>query len=243
MVCALKGTSLILKRYKNLGKDEGVLTFEKIITMKFLPDIIEDYAAKFSSPEDAVLSALNRETHLKIMLPQMLSGHIQGNFLKMMSHMLQPKRILEIGTYTGYSAICFAQGLKNDGKLFTIDINAELEDMCRNYFKKAGVENKIDFRIGNALDIIPSINETFDLVFIDADKTNYSNYYDLVFDKVRPGGFIIADNVLWSGKVCQENQDKDTTALHAYNEKVQGDKRVENYLVPIRDGLMVVRKL
>lgn len=211
--------------------------------MKFLPDVIENYAAKFSSPEDAVLNALNRETHLKIMLPQMLSGHIQGNFLKMMSFMVQPKRILEIGTYTGYSAICFAQGLKEDGKLYTIDINAELEDMCRKYFKEAGVENKIDFRIGNAIDIIPNLNETFDLVFIDADKTNYSNYYDLVFDKVRRGGFIIADNVLWSGKVCQEKHDKDTAALHAYNIKINTDKRVENYLVPIRDGLMVARKL
>lgn len=211
--------------------------------MKFLPDIIEDYAAAYSAPEDPVLSALNRETHLKIMLPQMLSGHIQGNFLKMMSYMIQPKRILEIGTFTGYSAICFAQGLKEDGKLYTIDINAELEDMCRKYFEEAKVATKIDYRIGNALDIIPSIEESFDLVFIDADKINYSNYYDLIFDKVRPGGFIIADNVLWSGKVCQEKHDKDTTALHAYNEKINADNRVENYLVPIRDGLMVARKL
>lgn len=211
--------------------------------MKFLPDLIEDYAAQFSSQEDAVLSALNRETHLKVMLPQMLSGHIQGNFLKMMSYMIQPKRILEIGTFTGYSAICFAQGLQEGGKLYTIDINAELEDMCRKYFEEAKLTDKIDFRIGNAIDIIPSIDETFDLVFIDADKINYSNYYDLVFDRVRPGGFIIADNVLWSGKVCQDNHDKDTAALHAYNLKIQNDVRVENYLVPIRDGLMVARKL
>ena len=157
--------------------------------------------------------------------------------------MVRPKNILEIGTYTGYSAICLAQGLQNRGKLFTIDINAELEDMCRNFFKEAGIEDKIDYRIGNALDIIPDINESLDLVFIDADKLNYAKYYDLVFDNVRSGGFIIADNVLWSGKVCQENHDKDTAALHAYNEKITQDHRVENYLVPIRDGLMVARKL
>jgi predicted O-methyltransferase YrrM len=211
--------------------------------MKFLPDVIEAYAAKYSVPENPVLHALNRETHLKVMLPQMLSGHIQGNFLKMMSYMIQPNRILEIGTYTGYSAICLAQGLSDKGKLFTIDINAELEDMCRKYFKEAQLEDKIDYRIGNALDIIPTIDETLDLVFIDADKINYSHYYDLVFDKVRPGGFIIADNVLWSGKVCDHKHDKDTDALHAYNIKINTDDRVENYLVPIRDGLMVARKL
>lgn len=211
--------------------------------MKFLPDEIELYAAKHSAPESEVLAKLNRETHLKIMLPQMLSGHIQGNFLKMMSFMIRPKNILEIGTYTGYSGICLAQGLQENGKLFTIDINAELEDMCRSYFDEAGLSEKIDYRIGNALDIIPNIKEKFDLVFIDADKINYSNYYDLVFDQVNSGGFIIADNVLWSGKVCQEKKDKDTAALHAYNEKIQADPRVENYLVPIRDGLMVARKL
>lgn len=211
--------------------------------MKFLPDEIESYAAQHSAPESEVLAKLNRETHLKIMLPQMLSGHIQGNFLKMMSFMIRPKNILEIGTYTGYSGICLAQGLQENGKLFTIDINAELEDMCRSYFDEAGLSEKIDYRIGNALDIIPNIKEKFDLVFIDADKINYSNYYDLVFDQVNSGGFIIADNVLWSGKVCQEKKDKDTAALHAYNEKIQADPRVENYLVPIRDGLMVARKL
>jgi caffeoyl-CoA O-methyltransferase len=211
--------------------------------MKFLPDVIEDYSAKYSAPEEEVLAKLNRETHLKVMLPQMLSGHIQGNFLKMISYMLRPKRILEIGTFTGYSAICFARGLAENGKLYTIDVNEELEEMVRKYFKEAGVENQIDFRIGNALNIIPDIDETFDLVFIDADKINYSNYYDLVFDKVRKGGFIIADNVLWSGKVTEEKHDKDTAALQAYNEKINSDLRVENYLVPIRDGLMVARKL
>ena len=211
--------------------------------MKLLPEEIELYAAKFSTPETDVLAALNRETHLKIMLPQMLSGHIQGNFLKMMSHMVQPKRILEIGTYTGYSGICLAQGLTSDGLLHTIDINEELSAMVERYFEQSGLSSKIKHHIGNAIDIIPQLDETFDLVFIDADKTNYSNYFDLVIDHTRKGGFIIADNVLWSGKVTQEKHDKDTAALHAYNQKIQDDPRVENYLVPIRDGLMVARVL
>jgi len=211
--------------------------------MNLVDQNIENYAALFSSPEEEVLAKLNRETHLKVLLPQMLSGHIQGNFLKMMSQMLQPKRVLEIGTFTGYSAICFARGMAKDGLLHTIDINEELEPMVRKYFIEAGVENQIKYHIGNALEIIPRLNETFDLVFIDADKINYSNYYDMVFDKVRQGGFIIADNVLWSGKVTQEKHDKDTAALHAYNQKINNDNRVENYLVPIRDGLMVAHKL
>lgn len=216
--------------------------FAKNIIMNLLPENIENYAAQFSSSEDEVLYELNRETHLNILMPQMLSGHIQGNFLKMMSYMIRPKTILEIGTFTGYSAICLAQGLQENGTLYTIDINEELEDMCRGYFKKANLENKIDYKIGNALDIIPTINDELDLVFIDADKINYSNYYDLVFDKVKKGGFIIADNVLWSGKVTEEIKNKDTQALHDYNTKINNDERVENYLVPIRDGLMVARK-
>ena len=213
--------------------------------MKFLDQKIEDYSALFSSKEDPVLAELNRETHLKIMIPQMLSGHIQGNFIKMISFMMQPKRVLEIGTFTGYSAICFASGLAENGLVHTIDINVELEDICAKYFKLSGFENKIKHHIGAALNIIPTLDESFDLVFIDADKINYANYYDLVFDKVRKGGFIIADNVLWSGKVTEEIKasDKDTLALHAYNQKIQEDERVENYLVPIRDGLMVARKL
>lgn len=210
--------------------------------MRFLPEEIENYAALHSLKEDEVLQQLNRETHLNILMPQMISGHIQGNFLRMMSFMIKPKNILEIGSFTGYSAICLAQGLQENGKLYTIDINEELEDMCRTYFDKAGLKNKIDYRIGNALDIIPGINETFDLVFIDADKINYSNYYDLVFSKVNKGGFILADNVLWSGKVTQEKKNKDTQALHDYNTKITNDERVENYLVPIRDGIMVARK-
>lgn len=213
--------------------------------MKFLPKKIEHYAESFSSPESEVLAELNRETHLNIMIPQMLSGHIQGNFLKMISFMLGAKRILEVGTYTGYSAICLAEGMAKDGLLHTIDINEELEEIVSKYIKKAGLENQIKQHIGAALDIIPTLNETYDLVFLDADKINYANYYDMVFDSVRPGGFIIADNVLWSGKVAEEIKpnDKDTKALHAYNQKIQDDPRVENYLIPIRDGLMVARKL
>lgn len=213
--------------------------------MKFLPDEIEQYSEQFSSAETEVLAALNRETHLNIMIPQMLSGHIQGNLIKMISFMMKPKKVLEIGTFTGYSAICFASGLAEDGHVHTIDINEELEDICAKYFEKSGFRNQITHHIGAALDIIPTIDETFDLVFIDADKINYANYYDLVFDKVRPGGFIIADNVLWSGKVVEEIKpsDKDTLAIHAYNQKIQNDPRVENYLLPIRDGLNVARKL
>lgn len=213
--------------------------------MKFLDQDIEDYSALFSSKESEVLAELNRETHLKIMIPQMLSGHIQGNFIKMISFMMQPKRVLEIGTFTGYSAICFATGLAKDGLVHTIDINEELEDICTKYFKKSGYEKQIKHHFGKALDIIPKLDETYDIVFIDADKVNYTNYYDMVFDSVRPGGFIIADNVLWSGKVLGpiKPNDKDTAALHAYNKKVQEDYRVENYLLPIRDGLMIARKL
>ena len=211
--------------------------------MEFLPQEIENYAASFSAKEEPILEALNRETHLKVMMPRMLSGHIQGNFLKMMSFMVRPNRILEIGTYTGYSAICLSRGLNEKGILHTIDKNEELETMARRYFKEAKADDKIKYHIGNALDIIPTIEESFDLVFIDADKINYSNYYDLVFDKVKIGGYIIADNVLWSGKVCNEKHDKDTAAIHAYNQKINKDERVENYLVPIRDGLMIARKL
>lgn len=211
--------------------------------MDFLPPDINAYAEQFTSSESNALHELNRETNLKVLMPQMLSGHLQGSFLSMISHMIKPKRVLEIGTFTGYSAICLAQGLTDDGVLHTVDVNSELEPMVRKYFTKAGVDKKIQLHIGNALQIIPTINETFDLVFIDADKINYSNYYDLVFDKVRPGGFIIADNVLWSGKVLQPNADKDTEAIKHYNQKVASDIRVEQMLLPLRDGLMIARKL
>lgn len=213
--------------------------------MDFLPTDIENYVETFTSGESKVLHELNRETNQKFLIPRMLSGHLQGRVLSLFSHLLRPRRILEIGTYTGYSALCLAEGLQSDGKLITIDVNEELEDVVNRYVQKSGLSEKIEFRIGNAMELIPEMNELFDLVFIDADKTNYSNYFDLVIDKVRPGGCIIADNVLWSGKVIhdKENQDEDTTALVAYNQKVQTDPRVENVLMPVRDGLMIARKL
>jgi len=212
--------------------------------MEFLDPAIEEYVLKHSSSEPEVLQKLNRETYSKVLMPRMLSGHLQGRILSMLSHMIQPSRILEIGTYTGYSAICLSEGLKQDGKLYSIDINEELETMVRSYFKKANVEDKIDFRIGNALEIIPTINDILDIVFIDADKENYSNYYNLVFDKVRVGGYIIADNVLWSGKVLDEiSKDKDTAAIKNFNKMVHEDKRVEHLLLPVRDGLMIARKI
>jgi len=211
--------------------------------MEFIDARIQQYAEQFTSPESPVLQQLNRETHAKVLMPRMLSGHLQGQFLSMLSKMIQPERILEIGTYTGYSAICLASGLKENGILHTIDVNEELESMVRNYFAEAKVAAQIQFHIGNAMEIIPSLHETFDLVFIDADKENYSNYFDLVIDKVRKGGFILADNVLWSGKVLEAQKDKDTAAIHAYNQKINADPRVENVLVPIRDGIMIARKI
>lgn len=212
--------------------------------MHFLPEEIENYAAEHTARESALLEKINRETHLKVMMPRMLSGHYQGRFLSMISKMIQPERILEIGTYTGYSALCFCEGLKPNGKLITIDNNEELEERVRGYFKESEYNDKINYIVGNAMNVIPGINENFDLVFIDADKENYINYYHLVFEKVKPGGYIIADNVLWSGKVLQpyEKLDKDTQTLIDYSNMVFADKRVEPILLPIRDGLMVARK-
>jgi caffeoyl-CoA O-methyltransferase len=212
--------------------------------MEFLPIEIEKYALTHSDEEPEVLKKLNRETYSKVLMPRMLSGHLQGRLLSMFSKMIQPKTILEIGTYTGYSAICLAEGLQPDGKIITIDINEELEDLVRKYFKESGIEKQADYRIGNAMQIIPTLTETFDLVFIDADKENYINYFNLVFDKVKPGGYIIADNVLWSGKILEDYDklDKDTKTIVDFNKKITEDTRVENFLLPVRDGLMVVRK-
>lgn len=212
--------------------------------MDFLPEAIENYVLKNTEKEPTVLQELNHETWEKVLIPRMLSGHLQGRILSMLSHMIQPKIVLEIGTYTGYSAICLAEGLQDGGKVYTIDINEELEFMVNTYIEKAGLKNTIINHIGDAIDIIPSLTEPFDLVFIDADKTNYSNYYDLVFDQVKPGGYIIADNVLWSGKIVEPTAslDVDTLALMAYSEKVNNDNRVQNVLFPVRDGLMIVRK-
>jgi caffeoyl-CoA O-methyltransferase len=211
--------------------------------MDFIKKEIQAYAETHTSPESQVLRNINRETHAKVMQPRMLSGHLQGRVLSMFSCMLRPARILEIGTYTGYSAICLAEGLQENGKLVTIDINEELGETVRQYFAEAGVIAKVDYRIGNALDIIPTLKMKFDLVFIDADKENYSRYFDLVIDNVNLNGIILADNVLWSGKVLEAKVDKDTKAIIDFNRKVQEDKRVENILLPIRDGIMVMRKV
>ncbi len=210
--------------------------------MEFLPENIALYSAEHTSPESDLLKQINRDTHARVMMPRMLSGHVQGRFLSMVSKFLQPKTILEIGTYTGYSAICLAEGLAPEGHLITIDMNEELETRVRSYFSKAGLTSKIDYRIGDAAKIIPTLNQNFDLVFIDADKENYALYYDLVFEKVNPGGAILADNVLWSGKVTQSKTDKDTRALIEFNKKIQADDRVENLLLPLRDGIMMIRK-
>ncbi|MBS1508468.1 MAG: O-methyltransferase [Bacteroidetes bacterium] len=209
--------------------------------MDFLPDALESYVEAHTSVESDLLKKINRETHAQVLKPRMLSGHIQGRFLSMVSKMLRPARILEIGTYTGYSAICLAEGLALQGKLVTIDINEELENRVRAYFASAGITDRVDYRIGDARKIIPSLEDRFDLVFIDADKENYSAYFDLVIDKVVSGGIILADNVLWSGKVIDAKPDKDTKAIVDFNHKIQNDSRVENLLLPLRDGIMMMR--
>jgi predicted O-methyltransferase YrrM len=210
--------------------------------MDFLDPSLIKYIESHTTPEPAVLRELNRETYAHVLKAHMLSGHVQGRLLSFFSHMIRPKAVLEIGTFTGYSALCLAEGLQAGGKVFTLDINEELEDMVRAYFAKASIEDKVEYIIGNAIDIIPTLAHTFDLVFIDADKKNYGCYYDLVFDKVRSGGFIIADNVLWKGRVVSQKIDSDTQIILDFNAKVQQDTRVENILLPVRDGLMVVRK-
>ncbi|MGB1508192.1 MAG: O-methyltransferase, partial [Crocinitomicaceae bacterium] len=194
--------------------------------------------------EPSVLKELNRDTHVNVLKPRMLSGHFQGRVLSLLSHMIQPLDILEIGTYTGYSAICLAEGMKAGGHLVTIDINEELKEMVLDYIKKSGNVGKIKPLIGDAIEIIPSLKREFDIVFIDADKYNYISYYNIVFDKVRPGGYIIFDNVLWSGKVIKEVKpnDKDTLTLLELNKLIHEDHRVQEVLFPIRDGLLVARK-
>ena len=213
--------------------------------MDFLPHEIEAYAEKFTREEGEVLAELNRETYAKVMTPRMLSGHLQGQVLRMFSQMIKPQNILEIGTYTGYSALCMVDGLQPGGKLTTIDVNEELQEIITKYIRKANKEDVIEPLVGNALEIIPTLSLTYDLVFIDADKENYSNYFDLVFEKLNPGGYIIADNVLWSGKVLDDDSklDKDTIALKDYAKKIKADKRVENVMMPIRDGLLIAKKL
>ena len=215
------------------------------MTTQLIPPSIENYACDYSTEESLVLAQLNRETHLKVNLPIMLSGHLQGKVLEFISHMIQPKQVLEIGTYTGYSAICLAAGLKENGVLHTIDINEELYDMCQSYFEKAGLSEKIIQHIGHAADIIPRIDCIFDLVFIDADKQNYHHYYDLVIDRLPIGAYILADNVLYDGEVllAHEEQSKNAKAIQAFNEKIRADKRVIQVLLPIRDGLLLMKKI
>lgn len=214
--------------------------------MDFLDPRIQEYAELHTQEETQLLNDLNRETHTNVLMPRMLSGHIQGRILSFFSKMIRPSCILEIGTYTGYSALCLAEGLTKGGVLHTIDRNEELEPIFVSYFNKSTYKDQIKHHIGNAMEIIPAMDHAFDLVFIDADKENYSNYYDMVIDKMPSGGVIIADNVLWSGKVLDEKalqSDEETKALHAFNNKVHQDSRVENLLFPVRDGLMIIRKL
>jgi len=212
--------------------------------MNFISEQLAAYAEAFTQEESPVLKELNRETQAGVLMPRMLSGHLQGRVLAMLSKLIRPMRILEIGTYTGYSAICLSEGLQPGGILHTIDINEELSDMVRVFIKRAGCNGKIIMHTGDALDIIPTLDETFDLVFIDADKENYPAYYDMILPMVKQGGVIIADNVLWSGNVLKNDSEMDdeTRAIHKFNSMVQSDSRVENVLLPVRDGLMVIRK-
>lgn len=212
--------------------------------MNIVDSQIAAYCQQHTTAESPLLRQLNRDTHAQVLQPRMLSGHFQGRFLSMVSHMVRPNYILEIGTYTGYSALCLAEGLTPDGRLVTIDINEEIESFTSKYLNDSPLKNKIDFRIGDAAEIIPTLDEVVDLVFIDADKVNYQTYYDLILEKVRPGGYILIDNVLWDGKVSDENaRDIKTTAIRSFNDNVQADARTENILLPIRDGILLARKL
>lgn len=213
--------------------------------MHFISEELEDYIEKHSVAEPELLQQLNKETYQKILQPRMLSGHFQGRVLSMLSKILNPKHILELGTYTGYATLCLAEGLQNDGTIDTIDINEELEDIQQKYFGKSPFKDQIIQHVGNALDIVPTLNKKFDLVFIDADKENYINYWNLIVPMMNKGGIILSDNVLWSGKVLEEVQknDKSTPILLEYNKIVNEDPRVETVLLPIRDGLTVSRVL
>lgn len=211
--------------------------------MHFLSEELENYAAQHTEDEPLLLKELNKRTHLNVLQPRMISGHFQGRFLSLLSKMVQPRTILEIGTYTGYATLCLAEGLHPEGVLHTIDIKEELTDLQCEFFDRSGYGNQIVQHLGKAADIIPSLDTTFDLVFIDADKQNYAHYFDLVIEKMNRGGIILSDNVLWSGKVVEEvkHNDKHTQALMAYNQKIKDDPRVETVLLPIRDGITLSR--
>ena len=207
-------------------------------------DEFNEYMLSHSVATSELLARLEREAHVRLLHPRMISGHLQGRLLSAFSHMLRPKRILELGTYVGYSAICLAEGLPADGRLVTIDIDDEIEDMARRYIDACPQAGQIDFRIGDALKLVPALDEVFDLVFIDADKRDYAAYYDAVFDKVRPGGYILADNTLWDGKVIKPvaSGDHQTQGLLRFNDRVASDSRVEAFMLPIRDGMTIIRK-
>ncbi len=211
--------------------------------MEFIPPEINAYAEAHTTAEPELLNRINRETHLEVLYPRMLSGHLQGRLLAMLARMINPAYIVEVGTYTGYSALCLAEGLRPGGKLITIEKNPELEKRVRSYLNASTLGKMVELRIGEAQEIIPTLPDGIDLAFIDADKVSYLKYYELLLDKLQPGGYLLADNVLWSGKVTDENaRDADTVALQKFNNFVQADKRVENVLLPVRDGLMMMRK-
>lgn len=210
--------------------------------MEFIDSAIEEYSRIFSGEPSALLQELDRETHAMILQPRMLSGHLQGRFLSFFAKVCRPTTILEIGTFTGYSALCLAEGLSIDGRLITIDINEELETFTRSFFDRSEYKHQIDYRIADAKDELTKIEGPFDLVFIDADKRNYALYYDLIIDKMSPGGVILVDNVLWSGKIVDEQaRDKSTQALRDFNQKCLDDPRVDKMLLPLRDGLYMLR--
>ncbi|MGB2341062.1 MAG: O-methyltransferase [Flavobacteriaceae bacterium] len=211
--------------------------------MEFISEVLADYVIANSQSEPKVLKDLARETHQKVLLPRMLSGTLQGRFLSMLSKLITPKRILEIGTYTGYATLCLAEGLANGGEIDTIDKNEELLDFQRKYFDRSGFGTQIHQHLGNAIDLIPNLKNDYDLVFLDADKSNYLNYFELVLPKTRSGGLILSDNVLWSGKVTQkaDSDDKDTQVLQKFNKLLASDPRVESVLLPLRDGLTLSR--
>ncbi len=221
----------------------GSMTFaHQLDGMKFIDPALEQYACMYSQEEPSHLKELAEETHAKVDLPQMLSGHLQGRFLSFVSRMLHPRTVIDIGTYTGYTAICMSEGLADGGVVHTIDINIELAPMVDRYLRKAGVHDRVHQHLAPASEVLPSIEGPIDMVFIDADKQNYSKYFNMVIDRLRPGGIIIADNVLWSGRVLEKDQDDETRGLADYARKVKEDTRVENLLLPLRDGLLVSRK-
>jgi len=206
-------------------------------------NLIDQYCEKHTTPPSSLLDELLRETHLKTLAPQMASGYLQGTLLRFLSRMIRPATVLEIGSFTGYATLCLLEGLLPQGKIHTIEVNQELAYIIEKYIDRAGAANRIQLHIGDAKKIIPTINATYDLVFIDAGKMHYPQYYDLIIDRVNPGGYILADNVLWDGKVVRVEKDRDTEILDYFNKKIHQDPRVENILLPIRDGLMLARKL